>query len=215
MHFFFLNFFGNFTEVMSNRLASGKGIMELKTPSQSLSTMINNAMVRSENEHVKQWQRYKHYNHLQHSSSRQAKRAQGTTGTNGSRRGYRGGRRTTSPMKMSTLKKHTRIGVLKMSPLGYDGSLPAVKKSKWSLKGPRLTSSSSNAYICKELSRTAVTQPRKHRWNGLRVQNNAVEEEVVVVGGGGAGGSSESGKNLFGSETIPRTWKLPNFDSPW
>ena len=72
-------------------------------------------------------------------------------------------------MKLLKLKKHTGTGVLQMSPLGYDGALPAVKKSMWTRNGPRLTSSSN--YATKEFRRTPVTAPRRHLWNGLRVQN--------------------------------------------
>jgi len=57
-------------EVMSHRLASGRGVAEAPSPTkkmsstssrpaQSLSHMINQSMERSEAEHVKQWQRYK------------------------------------------------------------------------------------------------------------------------------------------------------------
>ena len=171
-------------EIKSNRLASGKGIVELTKPPKSLSTMINDAMVRSEAEHVKQWQRYKHFNnmkrtHLSGDTSRTKRKDKRhspmgsssnsinqrtrsrSRSSNGSPKG--------SPMKLIKLKKHTGRA-LQMSPLGYDGALPAVKKSMWTRNGPRLTSSSINT--TKEFRRTPVTAPRRHLWNGLRVQNN-------------------------------------------
>ena len=107
------------------------------------------------------------------------------------------------------MKKHTRTGVLSMSPLGYDGSLPAVKKSSWTRNGPRLTAGGSDAVL--ELGRRAVTAPRHHLWNGLRVQNNPEEKEKRMSKKEQAGVE----KKLFASKTIPRSWKLPNFDSPW
>ena len=169
-------------EIKSNRLASGKGIVELTKPSKSLSTMINDAMVRSEAEHVKQWQRYKHFNNMKrtHSSGdtsrtkRKHKRhspmgSSSNSINQRSRSRSSGGSPKGSPMKLLKLKKHTGTGVLQMSPLGYDGALPAVKKSMWTRNGPRLTSSSK--YATKEFRRTPVTAPRRHLWNGLRVQN--------------------------------------------
>jgi len=118
-------------------------------------------------------------------------------------------------MKMVKMKKYTRVGKLAMSPLGYDGSLPAVKKSKWTKRGPRLTSLGTNEQNNKELLRRAITAPRDHLWNGLRVKKNIDLDAALVLQKEIAAREEGTNKRLFASKTIPRSWKFPTFDSPW
>jgi hypothetical protein len=53
-------------------------------------------------------------------------------------------------------------------------------------------------------------------WNGLRIQNN-VEGDYVWKKMRKKNLSSQQtrSKQIFATEKIPRTWKLPNHDSPW
>ena len=51
-----------------------------------------------------------------------------------------------------------------------------------------------------------VTAPKRVVWSGLRLKNNR-----APLWDGDAGG----GKILFAGKKLPRSWKLPGFDSTW
>ena len=110
-------------------------------------------------------------------------------------------------MKLSPMKPYTRIGKLRKSPLGYDGTLPATKRSAWSKDPARVTAigarDGDERLRAEPIVQHPVTAPKRVVWTGLRLKNNRAPLWDVDQ------------KILFAGKKVPRSWKLPGFDSTW
>ncbi len=113
---------------------------------------------------------------------------------------------TERPMSLKRVKSHNRVRKLEVSPLGYDGKLPAIKKSAWSNQPARVTGAGySNAQPTISSSfNTDVTAPSKVMWSGQRLNGAAAPSARGMLK-----------KRLFASQKIPKSWVLPGFKSTW
>lgn len=106
-------------------------------------------------------------------------------------------------MSLKRMKLHNRVRKLEISPLGYDGKLPVIKKSAWSNQPARVTGIGNSAQPRASVT-TDVTAPSKVMWSGRRL-NGATAPSV----------KGALKKRLFASQKIPKSWVLPGFQSTW
>ena len=115
--------------------------------------------------------------------------------------------RKNSPMTLKRMKSHNRVKTVNISNLGYDGKLPAIKKSAWSKQPVRRTAvgSQHDALHAPALSiKTDIAAPSKIVWSGRRLRGAIIGHD-----------SGELNRRLFASQKIPRSWVLPGFKSTW
>ena len=108
-------------------------------------------------------------------------------------------------MSLNNMKRYNRVRKLDISPLGYDGKLPILKKSAWSKEAPRETGigNGTKSSLPRSVKRD-VTAPSKVIWNGRRLNGSMAPPRNNLLK-----------KQLFASQKIPKSWVLPGFKSTW